>query len=196
LGPEDADAEKTLDADEDLDETLPYSLPYEDNDKDKDNNNIGYRVQWEPLNGSLVETVEDGGELCTHKFNTDEEPAPFSTSFVEDEEGEEEAPDSLQPVAPDAETQQVVETPIITRATVTGGKRATFSIQPSGRFWRQGLVGLQLGANAKSFGHEKEIDHVKNWRQIGKGKFQNQRVLGRRKDDHVTISGRKWKSQN
>jgi len=161
LGPEDADAEKTLDADEDLDETLPYSLPYEDNDKDKDNNNIGYRVQWEPLNGSLVETVEDGGELCTHKFNTDEEPAPFSTSFVEDEEGEEEAPDSLQPVAPDAETQQVVETPIITRATVTG-KRATFSIQASGRFWRQGLV----GANAKVLATMEEIDHVKNWRQI------------------------------
>ena len=112
LGPEDADPEKKLDADEDLDETLHYSLPYEDNDKDKDNDNIGYRVQWEPLNGSLVETSdseteEDGGELCTHKFNTDEEPAPFSTSFVKDEEGEEEAPDSLQPVAPDAETQQV-----------------------------------------------------------------------------------------
>jgi len=149
LGPEDADPEKTLDADEDLDETLPYSLPYEYNDKDEDNNNIGYRVQWEPLNGSLVETSdseteEDGGELCTHRFNSDKEPAPFSTSFVKDE-GEEEAPDSLQPVAPEAETQQVVETPIITRVTVTA-KRATFSIRASGRFWRQGLV----GANAKS----------------------------------------------
>ena len=111
----DADLDETMstcsDGDGELDATLPYSLPYQDNDADDaDDDNVGYRVQWEPPNEfetSESESELEDAELYTHKFIADKDPAPFSTSFVEYEgeeeeeaEGEDEdkrAPEGLRP---------------------------------------------------------------------------------------------------
>ena len=75
--------DETLSADkaDDLDETLPYS------------NDVGYRIGFDPKallvhsSDSEPEFETDDVELLTHKFIPQEDPAPFSTSFVE-EEGE------------------------------------------------------------------------------------------------------------
>ena len=79
--------EETLSAEsdhepEELDDTLPYSydIGYQ----------IGYDAQAPIVESSESESESEDQELLTHKFVPDGEPAPFSSSFVEEEEEEEE----------------------------------------------------------------------------------------------------------
>ena len=74
----------------DSQETIPFSY------------DMPYRIGWDPQSSEITESeseceveAEDAvPELYSHKFIPDKDPAPFSSSFVEEEdEGEEEEAD-------------------------------------------------------------------------------------------------------
>ena len=84
-----SDSDATLSAEsdneleqEDLDDTLPYSY------------DVGYRIGFDPqapiIESSDSESESENLELLSHRYVPDGDPAPFSTSFVEEEEEEEE----------------------------------------------------------------------------------------------------------